>query len=411
MTVHKKQKIAGSLGILVVLLLEVIGFFLVMSIFMVDGGTILIPVFVIGAGVLIALKKVPGLKSGIYAAFSNHKLIAIIIGFVLLLLPPFLLVKSAYWLFIVINALIFIIACLGLNLQLGSTGMMNLAGAAFMAFGAYSAGLLAINAGWPSWATLIAGAVITGLFSIILFIPVLKTKGHYLALVTIAFQFVVVILAENVEFTGGPQGLKNIPYLSFLGYSFNEPINLGFITLHKYANYYYLGLALSIIVALVCLRIYKSWVGVTAATIRDDEVAAKTNGVRVNYWKLVIFVLGNSFIGLAGAFFAHLIGFISPPNFVFDRSLVMVSVIILGGMDNVFGIIIGSILLITMPEKLRFIQEYRFLIYGLLLIIMLIFKPKGLIPFVPRDFKELLLKRKSKIPASEMKSEGDEKNG
>jgi branched-chain amino acid transport system permease protein len=411
MTVHKKQKIAGSLGILVVLLLEVIGFFLVMSIFMVDGGTILIPVFVIGAGVLIALKKVPGLKSGIYAAFSNHKLIAMIVGFVLLLLPPFLLVKSAYWLFIVINALIFIIACLGLNLQLGSTGMMNLAGAAFMAFGAYSAGLLAINAGWPSWATLIAGAVITGLFSIILFIPVLKTKGHYLALVTIAFQFVVVILAENVEFTGGPQGLKNIPYLSFLGYSFNEPINLGFITLHKYANYYYLGLALSILVAFVCLRIYKSWVGVTAATIRDDEVAAKTNGVRVNYWKLVIFVLGNSFIGLAGAFFAHLIGFISPPNFVFDRSLVMVSVIILGGMDNVFGIIIGSILLITMPEKLRFIQEYRFLIYGLLLIIMLIFKPKGLIPFVPRDFKELLLKSKSKNLAPEMKSEGDEKDG
>jgi branched-chain amino acid transport system permease protein len=401
---------AGSLGILVVLLLEVIAFFLVMSIFMVDGGTILIPVFVIGAGVLIAFRKVPGLKTGMYAAFSNHKLIAIIVGLLLLLLPPFLLVKSAYWLFIVINALIFIIACLGLNLQLGSTGMMNLAGAAFMAFGAYAAGLLAINAGWPSWATLIAGAVVTGLFSIILFIPVLKTKGHYLALVTIAFQFVVVILAENVEFTGGPQGLKNIPYLSFLGYSFNEPINLGFITLHKYANYYYLGLALSIIVALVCLRIYKSWVGVTAATIRDDEVAAKTNGVRVNYWKLVIFVLGNSFIGLAGAFFAHLIGFISPPNFVFDRSLVMVSVIILGGMDNVFGIIVGSILLITMPEKLRFIQEYRFLIYGLLLIIMLIFKPKGLIPFVPRDFKELLLKSKSKNPAPEMKSEGDEKN-
>ena len=100
------------------------------------------------------------------------------------------------------------------------------------------------------------------------------------------------------------------------------------------------------------MRIYKSWVGVTAATIRDDEVAATTNGVKVNYWKLVIFASGNSFIGLAGAFFAHLIGFISPPNFVFDRSLVMVSVVILGGMDNIFGIIFGSILLITLPEKL-----------------------------------------------------------
>jgi len=151
-------------------------------------------------------------------------------------------------------------------------------------------------------------------------------------------------------------------------------------------------------------------VGVTAATIRDDEVAARTNGVRINYWKLVIFVLGNCFIGLAGAFFAHLIGFISPPNFVFDRSLVMVSIVILGGMDNVFGIVLGSILLITLPEKLRFIQEYRFLIYGLLLIIMLIFKPKGLIPFVPRDYKDLLAKAKSKLTAPATKNAGGEKN-
>jgi branched-chain amino acid transport system permease protein len=410
MTEQNKLKMAGPLGILVVLLLEVSVFFLVMSIFMVEGGGILIPVLVVGAVSLVVLKMVPGLKAGLNEAFSAHKIIATICAIGLLLLPPFLLVKSAYWLFIVINAIIFIIACLGLNLQLGSTGMMNLAGAAFMAFGAYTAGLLALNAGWPSWATLLAGAIVTGLFSIILFIPVLKTKGHYLALVTIAFQFMVVILAENVEFTGGPQGLKNIPYLTFLGYSFNEPINLGFITLHKYANYYYLGLALAIVVALVCMRVYHSWVGVTAATIRDDEVAAKTNGVKVNYWKLVIFVLGNSFIGLSGAFFAHLIGFISPPNFFFDRSLVMVSVVILGGMDNVFGIILGSILLITLPEKLRFIQEYRFLIYGLLLIIMLIFKPKGLIPFVPRDFKELLVKAKSKLTTPAENNEGDEKN-
>lgn len=406
MTEENKQKMSGPLGILVVLLLEVFAFFLVMSIFMVNGGLILIPVIAVGAAFLILLKKSPRLKIGLTYAFSSHRTITAICAFVLLLLPPFLLVKSAYWLFVIINAIIFIIACLGLNLQLGSTGMMNLAGAAFMAFGAYTAGLLALNAGWPSWATLLAGAIVTGLFSIILFIPVLKTKGHYLALVTIAFQFMVVILAENVEFTGGPQGLKNIPYLTFMGYSFNEPINLGIITLHKYANYYYLGLALATIVALICIRVYRSWVGVTVATIRDDEVAAKTNGVRINYWKLVIFVLGNCFIGLAGAFFAHLIGFISPPNFVFDRSLVMVSIVILGGMDNVFGIILGSILLITLPEKLRFIQEYRFLIYGLLLVIMLIFKPKGLIPFVPRDFKDLLTKAKSKLTAPAEKKSG-----
>jgi branched-chain amino acid transport system permease protein len=400
--------LTGPLGIPVILLIEVIAFSLVMAVFLIEGGWILIAEIILGAGILFFLNKAPGVKNALKEGFSVHKIIAAVGAIVLLLLPPFLLVKSAYWLFVVINAIIFIIACLGLNLQLGSTGMMNLAGAAFMAFGAYSAGLLSLNAGWPSWATLLAGLLVTGLFSVILFIPVLKTKGHYLALVTIAFQYMVVILCENMEFTGGPQGLKNIPYLSFFGYSFNEPINLGFIVLHKYANYYYFALILAFIVAVICQRIYKSWVGVTASTIRDDEVAARTNGVKINYWKLIIFVLGNCFIGLSGAFFAHLIGFISPPNFVYERSLVMVSIVILGGMDNIFGIILGAILLMTLPEKLRVIQEYRFLIYGLLLIIMLIFKPKGLLPFVPRDYKDLVAKAKRKLAAPAVKNTGGE---
>jgi ABC-type branched-subunit amino acid transport system permease subunit len=133
---------------------------------------------------------------------------------------------------------------------------------------------------------------------------------------------------------------------------------------------------------------------VTLATIRDDEVAAKTNGVKVNYWKLTFFVLGNSLIGLSGALFAHLIGFISPMNFVFDRSLVMVSIVILGGMDNVFGIILGALLLVLLPEKLRVISDIRFLVYGLVLIIMLIFQPKGIIPFVPRNYRNLMARLK-----------------
>jgi ABC-type branched-subunit amino acid transport system permease subunit len=131
-------------------------------------------------------------------------------------------------------------------------------------------------------------------------------------------------------------------------------------------------------------------VGVTLATIRDDEIAAQTFGVRVNRWKLAIFSLGNCFIGLAGAFYALMVGFISPPNFTFEKSLVMVSVVILGGMDNVFGIILGALLLILLPEKLRVVQDYRFLIYGLILIVMLIFRPRGLIPFRPRDYADLV---------------------
>jgi ABC-type branched-subunit amino acid transport system permease subunit len=388
--VKDNTTLKGPIGIIVVLLLEVILYALVMAIFLIEGGWILIAEIILGAAAVIYMKKNRKVSGQLKEIFSMHKTAAWIGLFILLILVPFLLQSSAYWIFVIVNAGMFLLACIGLNMQLGSTGMMNLAGSAFMAFGAYTAGLLAINFGWPAWATLLAGALVTGLFSIILFIPVLKTKGHYLALVTIAFQFMVVILAENMEWTGGPQGLKNIPLLSFFGYSFNNDLNLGFVTLSKYANFYYLLIAILAVVLVAANRIYHSWVGVTLSTIRDDEVAAQTNGVRVNYWKLIIFVIGNCLIGLSGAYFAHLIGFISPPNFSFDRSLVMVSIVILGGMDNIIGIILGSLLLIILPEKLRVIQDIRFLVYGLVLIVMLIFQPKGIVPFVPRDYKGLL---------------------
>lgn len=287
--------------------------------------------------------------------------------------------------------------------------MMNLAAAAFMAFGAYSAGLLALDLGVPPVLTLIAGSLITGLFSILLFIPVLKTKGHYLALVTIAFQFMVVILLDNLEFTGGPQGLKNIPPFNLFGYNFSKPIDLGFTTFHFYSNYYYLMLFLVVLLAAAGQRIYQSWVGVTLATIRDDEVAAKTSGVQINRWRLLIFVIGNCFIGLSGAFYAHMVWFISPPNFTFEKSLVFVSIVILGGMDNIFGIIVGSLLLVLLPEKLRVIQDYRFLIYGLVLVIMLIFQPKGIIPFKVREYASVVQSWLEKHKANDLKpnSTGD----
>jgi len=204
-----------------------------------------------------------------------------------------------------------------------------------------------------------------------------------------------------MEWTGGPQGLKNIPLFSIGGYSFNSSINLGFINLPSYANFYYLMIAIVIVLVIIVNRLYHSWVGNTLSTIRDDETAAKTSGVIINRWKLLMFVIGNSFIGLAGAFYAHMIGFISPPVFGFDKSLLMVSIVILGGMDNLLGIVVGAILLIIMPEKLRFIQDYRFLIYGLVLIFMLLFRPQGLLPFKLRDYLGFVRGRKPAKAAEE----------
>ncbi len=381
--------------------IEIVVFTLFILLMLDPGGTVLVIDLLLIAGAVFFLRRYQSYRELLSATFSAHRKAVTAGMIVLLLLVPFFLATNAYWLLNVITAGIFVIACLGLNLQLGSTGMMNLAGAAFYAFGAYSAGLLAIHLKMPPLLTVPLGAIITGILSVFLFIPVLRTKGHYLALVTIAFQFMVVIGVENMEWTGGPQGLKNIPLFSIGGYSFNSWINLGFVNLPNYANFYYLMLAIVIVLVIIVDRLYHSWVGNTLSTIRDDEIAAKTSGVVINRWKLLMFVVGNSFIGLAGAFYAHMIGFISPPVFGFDKSLLMVSIVILGGMDNLLGIVVGAILLIIMPEKLRFIQDYRFLIYGLVLIFMLLFRPQGLLPYKIRDYFEFVRSKKSAKPAVE----------
>lgn len=405
---EKLISLIGLQGKVIVLGIEIILLALFLALLLVPGWEILVVEVLLLVVAVFYLRRKPVLGVRIQALFAANAAFVWMGAVVLVLLIPFFVASSPYWLFTIIIAGLFLTACLGLNLQLGSSGMVNLASAAFYAVGAYTAGLLALGWGWPTWLTLPAGALVAGLFSVLLFIPVLKTKGHYLALVTIAFQFMVVILLDNMEWTGGPQGLKNIPLFSIAGYSFNSAIDLGFVQLPGYANFFYLMVLVVAAVGVASHRIYNSWVGVTLATIRDDEIAAQTFGVQVNRWKLVIFSLGNCFIGLAGAFYSHLVGFISPPNFAFDKSLVMVSVVILGGMDNVFGIVLGSLLLIILPEKLRVVQEYRFLIYGLVLIVMLIFRPRGLVPFKARDFVDLagVAPRKRPVPAGSEVGEG-----
>lgn len=404
----KTQKFdLSGMALVIGLLIVIYGLF--MALFLIESAWILILDTVLVGAAVIAMRRFPKVRQTIMQAFKGHMKAARITGAVLLLIAPVVLKSSPYWLFMLVTAGLYIIAALGLNLQLGSTGMMNLAAAAFMAFGAYAAALLSLRLGVTPIFTVIIGALVTGLLSVLLFVPVLKTKGHYLALVTIAFQFMVVILLDNMEWTGGPQGLKNIAPFSFLGYSFGESINLGFTTFHFYTNYYYLILFVVVILLIVAQRIYQSWIGVTLATIREDEVAAKTSGVQINRWRLLIFVLGNCFIGLSGAFYSHMVGYIAPPNFTFDKSLVLVSIVILGGMDNIFGIIIGSLLLVLLPEKLRVISDYRFLIYGLVLIVMLIFQPKGIIPFKVRDHLGTIQSWLKKQKATEGESKITEK--
>jgi branched-chain amino acid transport system permease protein len=314
------------------------------------------------------------------AAFRAHRAAALAGAAVLALALPVFLRASPYWTFVATMALLYVTIAQGLNLQLGTAGVINLAGAAFSGLGGYTVGLLTLGLGLPPWLAVAGGPLVAMAVGAVLFVPILKTRGHYLALVTIAFGFIFNILVNNLEFTGGPQGLKNIPTLRPFGYAFTAPLRLGALTLPYHANFYYAALAMGAVMTWLAWRLHNSWFGLTLNTLRDDEIAARCSGVPVARYKLLAFSVGNGFVGLGGAFYAVMVGFVSPPDFDFGYSLVMLSVIILGGLDSVPGVALGALLLIPLPERFRLLHEYRLLLYGLAIIGVLLFRPRGLWP-------------------------------
>lgn len=338
------------------------------------------------AVVAIAARSSVRLWQWVTTSFLTHRTAALAGAAVLALVLPFFLRASPYWTFIATMALIYVTIGQGLNLQIGTAGVINLAGAAFAGLGGYTVGLLTVRLGVPSWLALVIGPLVAVVVGALLFIPILKVRGHYLALVTIAFGFIFNILMNNLEFTGGPQGIKNIPTLRLFGYAFTTSPQIVGTTLPSHANFYYAALAMAALVTWLVWRLYNSWVGLTLNTLRDDEIAAKCSGVSVTRYKLLAFSLGNFFIGLGGAFYAVMVGFVSPPDFDFGYSLIMVSVIILGGLDSIPGIILGACLLIPLPERFRFLHEYRLLLYGVVIVLMLLFRPRGLWPAAVRRY-------------------------
>jgi branched-chain amino acid transport system permease protein len=302
------------------------------------------------------------------------------------LVLPVLLRASPYWTFVMTLALVYVTIGQGLNLQIGTAGVINLAAAALAGLGGYTVGLLTVKGGLAPGLALLVAPAVSVVVGALLFVPILKVRGHYLALVTIAFGFIFTILVNNLEFTGGPQGIKNIPTLRPFGYAFTAPLRLPGVTLPYHANFYYAALALAAAATWLAWRLYNSWVGLALTTLRDDEIAAACHGVSVARYKLLAFSVGNLFIGAGGAFYAVLVGFVSPPDFDFGYSLIMLSVIILGGLDSIPGVVLGAALLIPLPERFRFLHEYRLLLYGLAIILMLLFRPRGLWPASVRRY-------------------------
>ncbi len=300
---------------------------------------------------------------------------------------PFALRASPYWTFVASLALLYVVIGQGLNLQIGTAGVLNLAASAFAGLGAYAVGLLTVSAGWPPWLAVLAAPLVAVVVGTVLFVPILKTRGHYLALVTIAFVFIFYLLMNNFEFTGGPQGIKNIPTLRLFGHAFTTPPVIFGVTLPAHANFYFAALAAAALTTAVLRRLHDSWLGLALNTLRDDEIAARCCGISITRTKLVAFCVGNLFIGLGGALYAVMVGFVSPPDFDFGYSLIMLSVIIIGGVDSIPGVVLGACLLVPLPERFRFLHEYRLLLYGLVILVTLLYRPQGLWPVAVRRYR------------------------
>lgn len=284
------------------------------------------------------------------------------------------------------TVLVWVLVALGLTVQFGFAGVINLGGAAFFGIGGYTAAVLG-NA-WPEASglvLLVAAGLMSALVGGVLIAPLLRTHGHYSALITIAFGIMFATFMEvNLTF-GGPQGLFVVP-LQIAGFNLGMPLELGGLKASFYLNYAILTLLIVVAVLVAVKRLENSWVGLSMDFSRTDEVAAASFGLSVARARITAFLIGNFIIGIGGALYATMTGFVAPHNFTFGESLLMVAIIILGGPGNAWATLPAAALVILVPEKLQGVAEYRFLVFAAVVILVLRFLPKGLFPRATRTY-------------------------
>ena len=282
-------------------------------------------------------------------------------------------------LLLVITVLLYSVATLGLNVQFGYAGVLNFAGASFFGIGAYTSAVLNAYTAVPHLLVLLVGGLLAAFVGSFLLLPVLRTRGHYAAVVTIAFALLFKTFLEVNDVLGGPQGMQ-VKGMRILGWSFNDNIEIGKISLSFYMNYFVLSLLLLVGAFVLVRRLERSWIGLNLDALRLDETAAGCFGLDIVRWKITAFLIGNFLIGIAGALFGMVGGFVAPNNYTFADSLILVSILLLGGIGNPWGLMVATIIVVILPEKLQTIQEYRFLLYALMVIAVLLFRPEGLLP-------------------------------
>src|SRR3982751_3931249 len=283
-----------------------------------------------------------------------------LIAMALLALPFVLAMVGTAWVRITNLAILFVLLSLGLNIVVGFAGLLDLGYVAFYAVGAYTYALLAsphFDVHLPFWIILPIGATIAGLFGVLLGAPTLKLRGDYLAIVTLGFGEIVRIFLNNlsrpVNITNGPQGVARIDPFHFGDFSFARPETLAGLEFSGPIKYYYLLMLVMIAIIVLNVRLQNSRIGRAWEAIREDEIAARAMGINTRNLKLLAFAMGATFGGVAGGMFAAIQAFISPESFVLVESIMIVSMVVLGGMGNIWGVILGAVLLSFTPEILR----------------------------------------------------------
>ena len=306
---------------------------------------------------------------------KQNSRVGIILGIVLLLVLPWIVGQFLSQAFFLIG--LYVMMGLGLNIVIGYAGLLDLGYVAFYALGAYTMGLLTSTgplgiSNINFWGALIIAVFVGVAFGLLLGFPVLRMRGDYLAIVTLGFGEIIRILMTSdwlSDFQGGPQGILHIPNPEFFGFAMNRPEYM-----------YYLVIAGSLLAAFVTIRLRESRLGRQWMAMREDEDVAEAMGINLVQTKLLAFAIGAAFSALAGAIFAARLGNIFPHSFNLIVSINALALIIVGGLGSIPGVIVGSLILVGLPELLREFTEYRFLMYGILLIVMMLFRPEGFLP-------------------------------
>jgi branched-chain amino acid transport system permease protein len=301
------------------------------------------------------------------ARIFKHKWSQVGIFGVLLGLVP-LVFRSRYHLTLLVFIGIYTLLVVGLNLLMGYAGQISLGHAAFFGLGAYTSGILTVTYHLPPWFALVAAVTLTVVVALLVGIPTLKLTGYYLAMATLGFGIIVYIcFKELVWLTGGPSGLVGIPQLS-----------LGPIALDGPKSYYYLVWGVTLGTIGISLNIVDSRVGRALRAIHDSEAGARALGVSTARLKIWVFVVSAAYASLAGSLYAHFVTFISPSSFGFMFSIKLVTMVVLGGMASIWGAVFGAAALTVLPEILAVFHDYDIVIFGLILMVVMIFMPEGL---------------------------------